>query len=142
MSDYPRDAPAQQLLFISAAPTEQPAIIDLNAAALHRGIPLGTTLGGVPVTRGVPAALISGTGGGLGVGDGVGFNCKQAVTVPNLGRAVVDEPYMVQLRGLALVRREVWAEGRGGPSHSGSIPICRPDHPTMSTPGIQVKRTR
>jgi len=26
------------------------------------------------------------------------------VTVPNLGRAVVDEPYMVQLRGLALVR--------------------------------------
>ena len=62
MSDYPRDAPAQQLLLISAAPTEQPAIIDLNAAALHRGIPLGTTLGGVPVTRGVPAALISGTG--------------------------------------------------------------------------------
>ena len=43
MSDYPRDAPAQQLLLISAAPTEQPAIIDLNAAALHFGIPLGTT---------------------------------------------------------------------------------------------------
>ena len=62
MSDYPRDAPAQQLLLISAAPTEQPAIIDLNAAALHFGIPLGTTLGGVPVTRGVPAALISRTG--------------------------------------------------------------------------------
>jgi hypothetical protein len=41
MSDYPRDAPAQQLLLISAAPTEQPAIIDLNAAALHFGIPLG-----------------------------------------------------------------------------------------------------
>lgn len=53
MSDYPRGAPAQQLLLISATPTEQPAIIDLNAAALHFGIPLGTTLGGVPVTRGV-----------------------------------------------------------------------------------------
>jgi hypothetical protein len=32
------------------------------AERLHFRIPLGTTLGGVPVTRGVPAALISRTG--------------------------------------------------------------------------------
>jgi hypothetical protein len=62
MSDYRRDAPAQQLLLISAALTEQPAIIDLNAAALQFRISLGTTRGGANVTRGVPAALMSGAG--------------------------------------------------------------------------------
>ncbi len=46
MSDYPREAPAQQLLLISAGPTEQPAIIGLNATPLYFGIPFGTTHGG------------------------------------------------------------------------------------------------
>jgi hypothetical protein len=49
MSDHPEDAPGQAVPVDIRSAHEQHAITDLNAAALHFGVPLGTRLGGVPL---------------------------------------------------------------------------------------------